>query len=182
VTKAELRRRARAAWRRLDLKALSRAVGAALLPWLRERGFRHILLYHPLPHELNLLPLMEAYPARYYLPKVAGKGLTVHPFGPLAPGPFGLLEPTTPPEDPRVLDLVVVPGLAFDREGYRLGTARGSTTASSRRCGPPPWAWCPRPSSSPPSPGTPGTCPWTTWPRRRGWRRSNAQPRAPGAC
>ena len=109
MTKAELRRRARAAWRRLDLKALSRAVGAALLPWLRERGFRHILLYHPLPHELNLLPLMEAYPARYYLPKVAGKGLTVHPFGPLAPGPFGLLEPTTPPEDPRVLDLVVVP-------------------------------------------------------------------------
>ena len=89
-------------------------MGAALLPWLRERGFRHILLYHPLPHELNLLPLMEAYPARYYLPKVAGKELTVHPFGPLAPGPFGLLEPTTPPEDPLVLDLVVVPGLAFD--------------------------------------------------------------------
>ena len=85
VTKAELRQRARAAWRRLDLKALSRSVGAALLPWLRERGFRHILLYHPLPHELNLLPLMEAYPARYYLPKVAGKELTVHPFGPLAP-------------------------------------------------------------------------------------------------
>ena len=63
MTKAELRRRARTAWRGLDLEALSRAVGAALLPWLRERGFRHILLYHPLPHELNLLPLMEAYPA-----------------------------------------------------------------------------------------------------------------------
>ncbi|SDE41016.1 5-formyltetrahydrofolate cyclo-ligase [Thermus arciformis] len=125
MDKPTLRRHALSLWRTLDRTALSRQVLEALVPWLGARGFRDILLYHPLPHELDLTPLVEAYPARYYLPKVAGEGLSVHPWGPLAPGPFGLLEPTTEAVDPGVLELVVVPGLAFDREGFRLGHGKG---------------------------------------------------------
>lgn len=125
MDKPALRRWTRKVWRTLDRETLARQVVENLAPWLARWGFQDILLYHPLPHELDLTPLLERHPARYYLPKVAGEELSVHPFGPLAPGPFGLLEPTTPPVDPGDLDLVVVPGLAFDQEGYRLGHGQG---------------------------------------------------------
>ncbi|GGN05833.1 5-formyltetrahydrofolate cyclo-ligase [Thermus composti] len=125
MDKAALRRWAKEVWRGLDRDRLAQEVLRALLPWLEARGFRHILLYHPLPHELDLLPLRERFPARYYLPKVAGRTLSVHPFGPLERGPFGLLEPATPAVNPGVLDLVLVPGLAFDLEGFRLGHGKG---------------------------------------------------------
>ncbi len=123
--KPALRRWARSVWRGLDRPLLSRKATLGLADFLRAQGVRHILLYHPLPHELDPRPLLELYPAQYYLPKVAGEGLTVHPYGPLAPGPFGLLEPITEAVDPGVLEAAVVPGLLFDRAGYRLGHGKG---------------------------------------------------------
>ncbi|TYP54196.1 5-formyltetrahydrofolate cyclo-ligase [Thermosediminibacter litoriperuensis] len=46
--------------------------------------------------------------------------------GELVPGTFGILEPEKDDGlDPEVIDLVVVPGVAFDRRGYRLGYGAG---------------------------------------------------------
>jgi 5-formyltetrahydrofolate cyclo-ligase len=47
----------------------------------------------------------------------------------LAPGPRGLLQPTEPPRGPAAItsaDLVIVPALAVDRSGLRLGRGGGS--------------------------------------------------------
>lgn len=46
--------------------------------------------------------------------------------GVLRPGPYGILEPARKkPVDLEELDLVIVPGLAFDTRGRRLGRGKG---------------------------------------------------------
>jgi 5-formyltetrahydrofolate cyclo-ligase len=57
----------------------------------------------------------------------------------LAPGPYGLLEPTEPPRGPAAIggtDVVIVPALAVDRRGVRLGRGGGSYDRALARVGP----------------------------------------------
>ncbi len=57
----------------------------------------------------------------------------------LAKGPHGLLEPTEPPRGPAAIngtDVVLVPSLAVDRRGVRLGRGGGSYDRALARVGP----------------------------------------------
>lgn len=67
---------------------------------------------------------------RIGLPRVVGDLLELHEFRDLSElreGAFGVLEPaaSAPVILPSEVDLVIVPGLAFDARGHRLGYGRG---------------------------------------------------------
>jgi 5-formyltetrahydrofolate cyclo-ligase len=87
--------------------------------------------YWPLESEMDCRPLMEALAARGHplaLPVVlkAGGALEFRPWVPgeaLEPGPHGTHHP--PPRPPLVPQAVLVPLLAFDRRGFRLGYGGG---------------------------------------------------------
>src|ERR1700739_2826260 len=88
--------------------------------------------FMPMQSEINPLPLMQKLAgagARLALPRIVGRG---HPlsmrawaFGaPLTRGQWGIAEPPAdaPEVDP---DILLVPLLAFDRAGYRIGFGAG---------------------------------------------------------
>lgn len=88
-------------------------------------GYRH------LPEEPDLWPLFSNQSGRWAFPKIEGEDLRF--FKPLGPGGFntnrlGISEPQ--PEHAEEWDLkqceaVLVPGIAFDRRGSRLGRGKG---------------------------------------------------------
>lgn len=91
---------------------------------------QNVLLFWPLPDEINTIPLIEhayAVGKTIFLPVVVGDDLVIKPYNPMAmkPGAFGILEPQGDPVSPVQLDLVIVPGVAFDAAGNRMGRGKG---------------------------------------------------------
>jgi 5-formyltetrahydrofolate cyclo-ligase len=134
ITKDELRR---AAIERRD--ALAPAERARAAEAIAARKFPLALApatvvsgFMPMKSEINPLPLLRVLAeqgARLALPAVAGRGkpLTMRAWGfgePLAAGVWGIREPKA--EAPEVLpDIMIVPLLAFDRTGHRIGYGAG---------------------------------------------------------
>jgi 5-formyltetrahydrofolate cyclo-ligase len=73
------------------------------------------------------LPRISATAPRLRFHRVDIAPLLPERLGPLTPGPFGLLEPaaTAPEVAAEALEVVIVPGLAFDAAGRRLGFGGG---------------------------------------------------------
>lgn len=90
----------------------------------------NILMYHSLPDELSTLSFIERWHTRkrFYLPRVNGVNLEILPYDKsrLHLGAFNIEEPdgndTTPIED---IELIIVPGVAYDRNGNRIGRGKG---------------------------------------------------------
>jgi 5-formyltetrahydrofolate cyclo-ligase len=104
----------------------ARAFPLAIAPGMIASGFM------PLKSEINPLPLMRKLTdagARLALPVVAGRGkpliMRSWQWGePLVPGVWGIREP--PPTAPELQpDILLVPLLAFDRRGHRIGYGAG---------------------------------------------------------
>lgn len=95
-----------------------------------------VLAYMPLKDEPNILPLMEEILKTgkiLYLPRFDLKSKTYHHARiedvslDLQKGQYGIPEPSMhcPSIEPSHMDLTLVPGLAFDSRGWRLGRGKG---------------------------------------------------------
>ncbi len=114
-----------------DVAADSRAVCARVVRTRWFRDARHIAAYVPLPGEIDpsliVAAALRGHKAVYF-PRVGQKGLeflTAEPSA-LSPGAYGILEPNGgAPVPDGASTLFLVPGVAFDPQGTRLGRGGG---------------------------------------------------------
>ncbi|MBJ2187501.1 MAG: 5-formyltetrahydrofolate cyclo-ligase [Muribaculaceae bacterium] len=90
----------------------------------------HILMYHSLPDELSTREFIDRWSARkrFYLPRVNGVNLDILPYdrSRLHLGAFNIEEPTgDETADINDIELIIVPGVAYDRRGNRIGRGKG---------------------------------------------------------
>lgn len=112
---------------------LSAAVISQIEQHPRFQSAHTVLLFHSLPDEVNTRPLLRKYLEHktLLLPTVVGDDLELHiltPQSPLHEGAFHIIEsagPLLPPSAYHTIDLAIIPAVAFDPEGNRLGRGRG---------------------------------------------------------
>lgn len=90
----------------------------------------HILMYHSLPDELSTHEFIDRWAGRkqFYLPRVNGVNLEILPYNRsrLHLGAFNIEEPDGDDTvDLSQIDMVVVPGVAYDKSGNRVGRGKG---------------------------------------------------------
>lgn len=119
----------------------SARVRAHLIAWLQAAFARRdpiqlgVASYGAMPEELDLLPLEQALAERklamdWTYPRVEGPGvlsLRAASVDALVTGPYGIRQPSErcPIRHGADIDVVLVPGLAFDHAGGRLGFGGG---------------------------------------------------------
>ena len=133
MKKAEIRQR---------IKALKKAVGKESAKIAATKAFaqveecagfqraQHVMVYHSLPDELSTHAFIEKWHGlkKLYLPRVNGEILEILPYDAtqLQSGSFNIEEPTGDEiVDGNDIDLIIVPGIAFDCKGNRVGRGKG---------------------------------------------------------
>lgn len=114
-----------------EQKALSEKVLAKIEAAPQFMDAKVVLAYYSLPDELYTHDFVARWAKNktILLPKVVGDDLTLHQYideDSMQEGAFGIMEPATQEyRDFDSINLVIVPGVAFDRHGNRLGRGRG---------------------------------------------------------
>lgn len=111
--------------------AASESIRTSIPSLPRWQETRTLAAFSALPAEPDLRPF-DWFPApQLLLPRIDGDHLVFHHVtapDQLIPGTFGVLQPDPqkcPAADPATAGLIFVPGLAFTKDGHRLGRSRG---------------------------------------------------------
>lgn len=127
-SKAELRKWIKEERKKLDIINLSKIFVEKIQTLEEYKSAKNIMLYYPLENEINLLGLLEDKNKMFYLPKISGENLLCCPYSKgdsLCESCFKTKEPVSDSVEKSLIDLVIVPALAVDKNNYRLGYGGG---------------------------------------------------------
>jgi len=123
--KNELRIKAKNIRKNLPMKEISASLAGLIRQNELYISARNVMLFYPTEFEVDLRELFSN-DKNFYLPKVEDEKLLVCPYcKEFRRSSFGIYEPCSEPSSPKILDLVIVPALMCDKNGYRLGYGGG---------------------------------------------------------
>lgn len=128
MSKQDLRAWAKAERKKIDIESLSESLTKKVKETLYYKQAKSVMLFYPKENEINLLGLIEDNSKKFYLPKIEGNTLLCCPYNDktnLCESCFKTLEPDSEPVEKELLDLVIIPALAVDKNNYRLGYGGG---------------------------------------------------------
>ena len=110
-------------------KALSTQIFSKIYKLEVVEKARVVALFASLPDEPQTATIIEqlAPHKRIVLPRIEGDEMEFYDISEgLHEGSFGIMEPSaTEPVSPSEIDVMIVPGVAFTTDGYRLGRGKG---------------------------------------------------------
>lgn len=115
-----------------QVKQYSAGIMAKLEELEPVKNARSIMAFFPINNEVNLLPFIDRSleaGKTLLLPRVEAEGkmlaVELKNWEATRPGQLDIREPVGPGYEPAEIDVVIVPALVFDRNGYRLGYGKG---------------------------------------------------------
>lgn len=127
-SKKDLRLQAKEIRQRINLQQISEQISKQILASEFFRNAQNIAIFYPKDIEINLLSLCKITDKNFYLPKMKDKNLIFAKFNSekeLIKVQYDILEPQSQKDESNKLDLIFLPALMVDKNGYRLGWGGG---------------------------------------------------------
>lgn len=127
LEKSHLRTKFKNLRKNIDIKHVSAEICENIRNFSHYTEAQNVMLFYPTEYEINILPLLNDN-KNFYFPRVDRKNLLVCPYSKdvkFKKSSYNINEPCSNPQSADVLDLIIVPALAVDKNGYRLGYGGG---------------------------------------------------------
>lgn len=109
----------------LDIELISKKLTEKIRTLHCYKSAQNVMLFYPTEYEINLLDLLKDN-KNFYFPKVDNEKLLVCPVSDkYEKSKYNIMEPCSDPVDKDILDLIIVPALMADSQGFRLGYGGG---------------------------------------------------------
>ena len=126
--KNQIRKNSLAKRKFFPVEELSKKIIENLYALEEYKKSQNILCYYPLKYEVQTQECFNDSSKNWFLPRVNKSDLEVCPYcsDNIQKGSFGILEPLTEKIDSiEFIDLVIIPAVAVDINGYRIGYGKG---------------------------------------------------------
>ncbi len=110
-----------------DKKKADQDIIAKIRNDTRYQKAKTVALFYPMSSEIDLLELLKDHKT-FLFPKVIGKDIMFYPYHQdthFKKSEFGVSEPVAGHPYQKQIDYMIIPALAIDKRGYRLGYGKG---------------------------------------------------------